>query len=172
PISLSCEEADAFVAASNATYTNNETGNCEVSGSITAAISKNFNACSGGEITVAYTTTDACGNPLSQTHTITVNPANATTLSLPIDLPTSLSCEEADAFVAASNATYTNNETGNCEVSGSITRSEERSVGNGSGWEMTVAYTTTDACGNPLSQTHTITVNPANATTLSLPNDL
>src|SRR5690606_39173598 len=98
PATLSCEEAIAFTSADAATYTNGQSGLCENSGTIAAVVTANWDLCDGGTITVTYTGVDDCDNALSGEHIITVTPAPPATLTLPTNLPATLSCEEAIAF--------------------------------------------------------------------------
>ena len=82
----------------NATYTNSESGTCEISGTLSPTVTNSFDACSGGTITIDYAGTDACGNALSAQHVITVSPPAAPTVSLPAGLPATLDCASADSY--------------------------------------------------------------------------
>ena len=79
-----------------------------------------FDACSGGTITIDYAGTDACGNALTAQHVITVTPPAAPTVSLPAGLPATLDCASADSYATPADATYTNSESGTCEISGTL----------------------------------------------------
>ncbi len=118
---MTCAAADAFATPANATYSNSETGSCLISGSLTPTVTPNFTACAGGDITINYSGTDACNNPLTAQHVITVSAPATPTVTLPAGLPTSLTCAAADAFATPANATYSNSETGSCLISGSLT---------------------------------------------------
>ena len=111
---LSCGEADAFVAP-DATFTNGETGTCEISGVVTPTIENNFDEC-GGTITITYSAPTGCdNNSIEEVVTINVAPAPEPVITIPVI--TDVSCDEALTFVAPA-ATFSNGETGACEISG------------------------------------------------------
>ncbi len=172
PTSLDCDAADAFTSAPDATYTNSESGNCLISGNISASITPDYTACAGGTITIDYNDTDACGNAVTAQHLVTVNAPGSPTVSLPSGLPTTLDCDAADAFTSAPDATYTNNESGNCLISGNISATLTPSYDGCSGGSITIDYNDTDACGNPVTAQHIITVSGASQATLTLPSGL
>ena len=91
----------------------------EVITTIPAVITPTYDACNGGTITIDYNTNDACGNPQVLQHIITIDAPTAPTATLP-GLPNTLTCAEADAYTSAPDATYTNGETGNCLIEGTI----------------------------------------------------
>ncbi len=167
PTSLSCEMAVSY-SPPTATFTNGLTGDCENSGSgIIGTVTSNFTAC-GGSVSVTYSGTDNCGNTITAgPFMIPVDPAPAATLTVP-SLPTSLSCEMADTYVAL-DATYDNGLTGICENSGNIsaTISDNWTTCGG---VISVTYSGTDDCGNALSAgPFTITVDPAPVPTVTEP---
>ena len=65
PATLDCASADSYATPADATYTNSESGTCEISGTLSPTVTNSFDACSGGTITIDYAGTDACGNALS-----------------------------------------------------------------------------------------------------------
>ena len=99
---------------------NSESGTCEISGTLSPTVTNSFDACSGGTITIDYAGTDACGNALSAQHVITVSATSCPTVSLPAGLPATLDCASADSYSTSDNATYTNSESGTCEISGTL----------------------------------------------------
>ena len=172
PASLDCASADSYTTSDNATYTNSESGTCEISGTLSPSVTNAFDACSGGTITIDYAGTDACGNALTAQHVITVTPPAAPTVSLPAGLPASLDCASADSYATPGDATYTNSESGTCEISGTLSPSVTNAFDACSGGTITIDYAGTDACGNALTAQHVITVTPPAAPTVSLPAGL
>ena len=172
PATLDCASADSYTTSDNATYTNSESGTCEISGTLSPSVTNAFDACSGGTITIDYAGTDACGNALSAQHVITVTPPAAPTVSLPAGLPATLDCASADSYATSDNATYTNSESGTCEISGTLSPSVTNAFDACSGGTITIDYAGTDACGNALTAQHVITVTPPAAPTVSLPAGL
>ena len=172
PATLDCASADSYATPGDATYTNSESGTCEISGTLSPSVTNAFDACSGGTITIDYAGTDACGNALSAQHVITVTPPAVPTVSLPAGLPASLDCASADSYTTSDNATYTNSESGTCEISGTLSPSVTNAFDACSGGTITIDYAGTDACGNALSAQHVITVDPPAAPTVSLPAGL
>jgi hypothetical protein len=168
PANLTCAEADAFMDPANATYTNSEEGDCEISGYIVAQVTHDWDLCDGGTITVVYSGEDVCGNELYYSHTIEVAPAATPELSVP-ELPANLTCAEADAFMDPANATYTNSEEGDCEISGYIVAQVTHDWDLCDGGTITVVYSGEDVCGNELYYSHTIEVAPAATPELSVP---
>ena len=172
PATLDCASADSYSTSDNATYTNSESGTCEISGTLSPTVTNSFDACSGGTITIDYAGTDACGNALSAQHVITVTPPAAPTVTLPAGLPATLDCASADSYSTSDNATYTNSESGTCLISGTLSPTVTNSFDACSGGTITIDYAGTDACGNALSAQHVITVTPPAAPTVTLPAGL
>ena len=172
PASLDCASADSYATPADATYTNSESGTCEISGTLSPSVTNAFDACSGGTITIDYAGTDACGNALTAQHVITVTPPAAPTVSLPAGLPATLDCASADSYATPADATYTNSESGTCEISGTLSPSVTNAFDACSGGTITIDYAGTDACGNALTAQHVITVTPPAAPTVSLPAGL
>ncbi|WP_299224000.1 hypothetical protein, partial [uncultured Psychroserpens sp.] len=168
PDSIACADAAGYEAA-DATYSNGLEGTaCEISGSITATVEKDYDAC-GGKITVTYNGQDECGRPLSAgPYEFDVEQAPEALVSKP-EFPDSFSCQEAIAFVAG-DATYSNGLEGTaCEISGIIEATVSNSYGK-CGGSITVSYDAEDACGRPLSAgPYVITVNPAPEADITLP---
>ncbi len=152
-INIACGSAPP--APSDLSYTNGASGACEISGSITGSINGSHTEC-GGIYTETWTYTDDCGRTIDASRTITVEPAAVATFAPTSDI--SIACGSAPP--APSDLSYTNGETGACEISGSVT-----STINGSytecGGTYTETWTFTDNCGRTIDATRTITVEPA-----------
>jgi hypothetical protein len=150
---ITCAQADVFTAT-NLNYTNGETGNCLISGSVLGVVTGTFDEC-GGTLRSDWTYTDAC-NSITAVQTITVQPAPPPVFDPVTDQ--TITCAQADVF-AATNLNYTNSETGSCLISGSVL-----GVVTGTfdecGGTLTQTWTYTDAC-NSITAVQTITVQPA-----------
>ena len=166
PPSVSCVEADAFVAP-NATYTNGIMGTCDLTGEITPTVVNNWTAC-GGSMTITYNGFDDCGRPLSAgPFTIQVDPAPTPTATAP-NLPPSVSCTTADGY-SPPNATYTNGLAGACNISGTIAPSVSN-FWNSCGGFMLINYSGTTVCGQTISAPSIyIQVQAAPIPTIALP---
>jgi len=129
------------------------------------------NSC-GYTLVRTWSITDDCGNTTTTSQTLTVLPASIPVVSLPPNLPSTLTCASAETFVTPANATYTNSETGTCLINGSIPASVTSSYTACAGGTITINYTGTDICNNPISAQHVITVTPTAVPTISLPTGL
>jgi hypothetical protein len=137
-ITISCDNATTF-AASSLSYSNAGLGGCLISGSVNGVITGTYDEC-GGILTQTWTFTDDCDRTITNTQTITVQPAPAAAfINPPADI--TISCDNATTF-AASSLSYSNAGLGGCLISGSV---------NG------VITGTYDECGGTLTQTWTFT---------------
>ena len=134
---VSCDEALTFVAPA-ATFSNGETGACEISGTVEGVVDANFTQC-GGTITITYTVdpADNCDRPaIVDQVTIEVLPAPDPVIDVPAIAD--VTCDEAANFVAP-DATFSNGETGACEISGTVEGTVEPNFDECGG--TTVSYT-------------------------------
>ncbi|MBK7429181.1 MAG: hypothetical protein IPI60_20230, partial [Saprospiraceae bacterium] len=155
-ITLTCDAAQNFVVTTLA-YTNNETGSCEISGSVPGTLAGTFDEC-GGSQTITWTFTDDCGRNITHVQTITIDPApQAAFVNPPADV--TLTCDDAQNFVVNTLA-YTNNETGSCEISGSVPGTLAGTFDE-CGGSQTITWTFTDDCGRNITHVQTITIDPA-----------
>ncbi len=152
-ISIACGSAPP--APSDLSYTNGETGACEISGSVTGTIIGSHTEC-GGSYTESWTYTDDCGRTIDATRTITVEPAAVAAFAPTSDI--SIACGSAPP--TGTSLSYTNGETGACEISGSVTGSI---IGSHTecGGSYTESWTYTDNCGRTIDVSRIITVEPA-----------
>ena len=169
PSSLTCDEAASYTAPS-ASYSNGRGGSCGISGSVPPQVEEDFTIC-GGTITITWTIepADNCGRPaITETRTIDVLPAPAPEIQLP-NLPSSLTCEEADNF-SAPNASYSNNARADeCSISGTtpgvVSDDYDRCGGS-----LTITWTVATGCDNgSVQRSVTIPVTPATPPTISVP---
>ncbi|MDX1409084.1 MAG: hypothetical protein R3330_13140, partial [Saprospiraceae bacterium] len=157
---LSCEEADAFSPAPLA-YSNGEFGACEINGSADPQVTSEFDAC-GGQITVVWEFTDACGNTIEHIQDIQVTPARAPLFDdPPADI--TISCSEAETL-SAGEIIYSNGLTGSCEVSGSVLGTLSGSY-DACGGGLVIRWDLTDPCGNMIAHEQHIFVEPADPPT-------
>ncbi|WP_156115561.1 T9SS type A sorting domain-containing protein [Psychroserpens sp. Hel_I_66] len=158
-MTISCEEAGSFTAGTLA-YTNNaENEACLIAGEVQGEATPDYSEC-GGTIIVSYTYTDACQRTIEASQTITVEPAPMAQFDGVEDM--TISCEEANSFVASS-LFYTNgalNEA--CLISGSVPGELSGSYTE-CGGELTVNWTYTDACDRTITASKAIKVEPADA---------
>ena len=113
---VTCDEATSFVAP-DATFSNGETGACEISGVVTGTVEPNFDEC-GGTITITYTAPTGCdNNSIEEVVTIDVAPAPEPVIDVPAIAD--VTCADALDFVAP-DATFSNGETGACGISGTV----------------------------------------------------
>lgn len=169
PTSLTCDAAQSFQSAPDASYSNGETGACAISGTITASVSPAWNLCDGGTITVTYSDYDQCGNLLEYTKTITVERSlPATFLYLPEDI--SISCDEYDTFepsyLAYSNAGPLKMAVASCLISGEVlgVLSGEYDACEGT---MYQTWSYTDQCGRNITHEQKISLYDETSPVLS-----
>lgn len=153
-ITINCNEI--LITPPSLDYTNNLTDDCQIEGSVEADQSGTPDEC-GGVIIYDWIFTDDCGRTINYSQTVTVEPApQADFLEFPSD--TNITCDQLPYNAPA--ITYTNNETGNCEISGSINPSETGDADECGGL-LTFTWDFTDDCGRTIIHIQNITVDPA-----------
>ncbi len=142
--------------ASDLTWQNGLTDNCENSGTVTGVLNGTHDVC-GGEYTIYWEYTDECNRRAEHTQTITVEEAPE---AMFVDPPsnTSMSCEEIPSSFDDLN--FTNNEDGVCNISGQV---EAITTGTYDvcGGELLNTWTYIDDCNRSIEHTQQITVLPA-----------
>jgi len=151
PITVSCGSG---AVTSSLSYTNGASGACLISGSVTSTLSAPPGAC-GGPVTESWTFTDACGRTITQSRTITVDPAPPAVFAAAP--PITVSCSSGAVM---SSLSYTNGASGACLISGTVTSTLSAPPGP-CGGPVTESWTFTDACGRTITQSRIITVDPA-----------
>src|SRR5216117_2273032 len=149
PITVPCGAA----VTSDLSYTNSASGTCLISGTVTSTLSALPGPC-GGSVTETWTFTDACNRTITQTRTITVDPAPPAVFAAAP--PITVACGAA----VTSDLSYTNGASGTCLISGTVTSTLSALPGP-CGGPVTETWTFTDACNRTITQTRTITVDPA-----------
>jgi len=137
-------------------YTNGETGDCEISGTVSPTVDGSVDLC-GGSVTYTWDFTDVCGNTISHTQVISVDPVPAPDW---VDPPANetLTCDDLP-LPTPPDLEYTNGETGDCEISGTVSPTVDGSV-DFCGGAVTYTWDFMDICGNSISHTQMITVDP------------
>ena len=112
PLTIECGTAPP--TGTVVTFSNGESGACEISGEIMGVITGMHDAC-GGTYTETWTfpSADNCDRgDIVETRTITVNPASAPTATNPGDI----TIENEDAPPVGTVLTFSNGESGECEI--------------------------------------------------------
>ena len=146
-------------------FTNNDLAGCLIEGEALGIVEENFTQC-GGTITITWMAPTGCdNNSVSLEEIITVEPAPEPVIQLP-ELG-ELTCSEAASFVAP-EATFTNGESGACQVSG-IAAATIESDFDECGGTVTLTYTAPTGCdNNSVEEVVVIDVAPAPVPVLSL----
>ncbi|MEM9548546.1 MAG: gliding motility-associated C-terminal domain-containing protein [Bacteroidota bacterium] len=165
-MTISCVET--FPTPEDLGYTNNQTGGCEISGTVEPMVTSQGDIC-GGDIMSIWEFTDECGVTHTHTQAIIIEP-----LAEPefIDAPDDITVSCADGPEMPQALTYTNNETGVCEISGSVDPTSDGTY-DVCGGTITNTWEFTDQCGRNFIHEQIVTVGPApepNFTTL--PTDI
>ena len=164
-LSVACDGDHSPAATGDVT---DEADNCALNLEATFEDAEDFDQC-GGEIIRTWTLVDDCGNETVQVQTITIEPADEPTITLPT-LPATLACDEAAVFEVPI-ATYSNNIDGTCLIEGEIDPvvQEDFSICGGT---ITITYTV-PAIGNcdrsGVEEVFVITVDPAPIPVITIP---
>ena len=150
-------------------YTNSDTGECLIEGNEDPMVTEAYDAC-GGTITYNWEFTDECNRTISAEQTVTIDPASEPTfLNAPEDV--TLSCGDFVDFEAV-DLDYTNSETGECEIAGTVSPTESGDI-DGCGGVIMYEWEFTDDCGRTFTHTQEVTVDPAApAVFLNVPDDM
>ena len=169
PQSITCEEARNFTVPL-ASYSNNASGSCSISGTVPGRIiSRPEDGC-GGELVIEYSGIDECSREMATiTCRIRVDRAPLPVISCP-SLPPSLSCAEAQNYNPPS-APYSNGGSGSCLVEGTVSgRVISRPEGACGGY-VVIEYSGIDECGRALLPKRcSIPVDPAPLPVISCPS--
>jgi gliding motility-associated-like protein len=156
PASVSIQCSESTPAANDLFYTNNETGTCEIIGSVPAVVTGSSDVC-GGEITYTWQFTDQCDRNLDHQQIITIDQASEPAfINPPADV--TIGCDEIPPTPPSLN--YTNGESGVCLISGSQPPVVDDNS-NSCGGSITYTWQFTDPCGRPIDHMQTVTITEA-----------
>jgi len=118
PETLTCAEADAFVAPL-LSFSNNATADeCLITGEVLGTVTEDFDEC-GGTITITWIAPTGCdNNSVTLEEVITIEAAPMPTIEIPA-IEETISCGEAAEFVVP-NATFSNGEVDDCLITGEV----------------------------------------------------
>ncbi len=149
-------------------YSNNETGLCQISGSIGAQLSGTYDEC-GGNLAYTWVFTDACGRTIQHIQLITVEPAPQAAF---LDMPGPITLACSDVAPVPPSIGYSNGGSGLCSITGNVQAIQSGSY-NSCGGNITYTWTFTDDCNRTITHSQNITVQPsADPYFVDLPADL
>jgi len=154
PITVSC--ADYQTTPPALTYTNSETGVCEIAGSVSGTVIGTPLPC-GVDVNYRWEFTDDCGRTITHNQIVTIEEAPEATFTSP---PSDITVDCADVGAAPPSLTYTNSQSGICAISGS-TPAIQSGVFDQCGGDITYTWTFTDICNRTITHTQNVTINPA-----------
>ncbi|MBK7342224.1 MAG: hypothetical protein IPJ06_03320 [Saprospiraceae bacterium] len=152
-MTITCDEIPT--ALFDLSYTNGESGACQISGSVTPIQTGTADLC-GGVITYDWEFTDVCGRTTNHQQVLTVTPVpQATFDTLPPSM--TITCDEIPTALFDLN--YDNGESGACQISGTVTPTQTGSA-DLCGGVITYEWEFTDVCGRTTTHTQVLTVTP------------
>ncbi|MFV8225658.1 HYR domain-containing protein, partial [Christiangramia aquimixticola] len=161
---------DSDPGACGAVVTFNKVGatdNCELD---TVVITEGLSSGSEfpvGTTTVTYTVTDKAGNTNTSTFTVTVNDTEDPVLTCPQDMTVTTVDGESFAIVEFASATVTDNCGATVEQTAGPVSGSQFSLGS-----TTVTFTATDAAGNTITCSFTVTVTDGEDPSLECPQPI
>jgi len=168
PVDIDIDCSENGDAPENLSYSNGETGDCEISGEVPGMRSGIVDYC-GGTLVDAWEFIDECGQIITTQRNVNVAPAPpAEYINQPSDV--TVDCDNVNTI--STNLAYTNGEAGICLISGT-----SNAVVSGSfdacGGTLIYTWSFVDACGRPITHSQNLTVDPANDPIYPLaPSDL
>jgi gliding motility-associated-like protein len=153
-ITVACNAVNSNPPSLN--YTNNQAGNCAITGSVSANQTGFYDYC-GGTLENTWTFTDNCNRTIEHIQTVTVLPApKATFQNLPQDI--TVDCNNIpspDQYLD-----YTNGQSGNCVIQGQVLPTQD-GVFDACGGEISFQWDFVDDCGHAITHTQNVTILPA-----------
>ncbi|TVQ48394.1 MAG: T9SS C-terminal target domain-containing protein [Saprospirales bacterium] len=150
---ISCEEAANWIPG-ELEYSNNASGDDEISGTVEGDLMGSVDIC-GGQLTASWSFTDEFDRTIEHTQQITVIPAEqAEWVNAPENL--TISCEEINELEIV-ELDYTNSLMMDCEISGSVSPTV---IGDPSecGITLELIWEFTDVCGRTIEHVQQITI--------------
>jgi hypothetical protein len=139
-------------------YSNGATVACRIEGVVPGVITGTFVEC-GGELTQTWTFTDDCSRTITQTQTITIEPAPQAVFDAVGN--GSASCTVA-GMATVRELAYSNGANNFCSIEGTVVGFLSSDY-NDCGGTITQTWTFTDDCGRTINAIETINVDPAPA---------
>ena len=137
-------------------YTNGDTGDCEISGDVLGVRSGTIDYC-GGTLLDTWEFIDECGRPITTSRNVTVAPAPPAEYVNP---PADVSVDCANINTVSILLNYNNGEAGVCLISG-VSSAVVSGSYNSCGGSLIYTWSFVDNCGRPISYSQNITVDPA-----------
>jgi hypothetical protein len=152
---ITCESADEFLAGlPELGYSNEATDTCADSGSVFPVITGSYDQC-GGSLVVAWVYTDICGNTISASQQVTIEPAPAPAFrNIPAD--TVITVEEAETFVPK-DIIVSNGEVGFCQINDTVAGVVTADFCN---FKLFIQWDYSDVCGNTNSAQQIVSFDP------------
>lgn len=160
---VDCSQVPAPGFLPTLTYTNNSSGACLISGTITPTRVDNITNCQG-TVTFTWSATDFCNRQITHTQVLTVTQPPVANIVNPPASQT-INCNQIPPVGTIPNLSYTNNETGSCQVDGTMTGSRVDNIVNCEG-TITFTWNATDRCGRALQHIQILTILPPPVATL------
>lgn len=155
PVDITVDCTDDIAQPPSLSFDNFELGNCAITGEVIAEESGLVDNC-GGSKTYTWTFVDDCNRSISHQQRVTVNPAPAPEwVNPPSD--EFISCDEVDDFPPP--LSYTNFANDPCDVSGSVDPLVTGSY-DSCGGRLIYEWNFSDDCGNAISHTQIIDIEP------------
>ena len=164
-ITIACGQAPP--SGTPLAYTNGESGECLIEGSVDGQISGSYTEC-GGTYTESWSFTDECDRTITHSRTITVEPASQAAFATPLPGDITIACGQAPP--SGTPLAYTNGESGECLIEGSVDGQISGSH-TSCGGTYTESWSFTDECDRTITHSRTITVEPAPLPTFTCPDD-
>lgn len=165
-ITIGCDDTNNYATPLN--FTNNENGQCLFEGMASPTLSGTPSNC-GSTYSITWDTTDNCGNTISHTQMITSTPPAPISFTNPPQ-DVIVDCGDMTNFIIP--LSFTNGESGTCLFEG-LAHPTASAIPGMCGGVYSITWDTIDLCGNMISHTQQITVNPpASIAFVTLPQDM
>jgi gliding motility-associated-like protein len=156
PIDIDIDCGQSTDTPDDLSYTNGDTGDCEISGDAPGVRSGTIDYC-GGTLIDTWEFVDECGRLITTSRNVNVAPAPPAEY---INPPADISVDCANVATVSTLLNYSNGEAGVCLISGASTAVVSGSYG-ACGGSLIYTWSFVDNCGRPISYSQNITVDPA-----------
>lgn len=153
-ITVACTAVNENPPALN--YTNNQPGDCGISGSVFPNQTGSFDYC-GGTLFNTWTYTDDCNRTIEHVQKVTVLPAPKADFEFkPANI--TVTCDNVPG--PDQELTFTNNLSGNCVIQGSVLPTQSGSF-DPCGGLIIYTWSFNDDCGRLITHDQNVTISPA-----------